>query len=155
MFMLAALCRHKCIIFIIQNNFTIRLYRGCTNGTVTFFRYDVLQKQLITVHIIHLGKVYEQQLVSCLHLSQDKVNRHLAVATFSDRESVLHVLRFGDPPELDRGNQRRNIRSQDGLMVDLTEVLVDRYKSKRNGRSMWTIKVFIEYDYLHFFQQIH
>lgn len=97
--------------------------------------------------VMHLGETNEQRLISCLHLSQDKASRHLAVATFSDRESVLQIWRIGDPPELDRNDRRRKIDSVPNVIVDQSEVLIDQYKSKRGGRSMWTIKVCIEYDY--------
>lgn len=109
-------------------------FRGCTRATVTFFKYDFAQKKLITTRIMH--KSNQNSLITCLHVSQDKWSRHLAVATYSHRACILHVWRIEDPLELCPQHDRDLDSS-----INLTQTLTDQYDSKRRGHSNWLIKV--------------
>lgn len=107
-------------------------YRGCKRATVTFFRYDNQQNKLITIHVLR----NPEALITCLHVSQDKFSRFLAVAFYTHRECVLKVWRMEDPPEYPRYGWNKP-----GLDVIVTESLADRYRSKRCDGPKWIIKV--------------
>lgn len=115
-------------------------YRGCTRGTVTFFRYDIEQKQLIAIRIIRCSELgIPMSLITCLHVSQDNLSRHLAVATFSYEVCYLKVLRFEDPIEHSHNEQDNN---QNSLIIRYVETLTDFYKQKNLNNCMrWIIKV--------------
>ncbi|XP_060857498.1 uncharacterized protein LOC132935066 [Metopolophium dirhodum] len=118
------------------------LVTGCTRATVTFFRYDFAQKKLITTRIIH--RIEKYSVISCLHVSQDKWSRHLAVATHSQQACVLKVWRIEDPLELCPHYDQRFDSS-----INVTETLTDRYDSKQNGRAKWLIKAFAWHPWKH------
>ncbi|XP_025198394.1 uncharacterized protein LOC112596804 [Melanaphis sacchari] len=111
------------------------LVTGCTRATVTFFRYDFAQKKLITTRIIH--KKNQNTLITCLHVSQDKWSRHLAVATYSPWACVLKVWRIEDPLEL--SPHRDHCFDSN---INVTQTLTDRYNSKQHDHSNWLIKAF-------------
>lgn len=108
---------------------------------MTFFRYDFAQKKLITTRIIH--RIEKYSVISCLHVSQDKWSRHLAVATHSQQACVLKVWRIEDPLELCPHYDQRFDSS-----INVTETLTDRYDSKQNGRAKWLIKVYKSYNHI-------
>lgn len=125
--------------------------RGCTRGTVTFFKYDFQQKQLITTRTMHFGKLKKTSiptLISCLHVSLDKWNRHLAVASYSNRLCVLRVFRVEDLPELCH-NCRPSYDNVD-LSAHFVESLTDRYRSN-SYIEKWMIKVSILIIHFHLF----
>uniref|UniRef100_A0A2S2PQ52 Protein cortex n=1 Tax=Schizaphis graminum TaxID=13262 RepID=A0A2S2PQ52_SCHGA len=118
------------------------LVTGCTRATVTFFRYDFAQKKLIITRIIH--KMNQNTLITCLHVSQDKWSRHLAVATYSQRVCVLKVWRIEDPLEICPHRDRCFDSS-----INVTQTLTDRYNSKQRGDSNWLIKAFAWHPWKH------
>ncbi|XP_022172925.1 uncharacterized protein LOC111035564 [Myzus persicae] len=118
------------------------LVTGCTRSKVTFFRYDFAQKKLIVTRIIHT--IEKNSVISCLHVSQDKWSRHLAVATHSQKACVLKVWRIEDPLELCPHHDRRFDST-----INVTETLTDRYDSKQNGQVNWLIKAFAWHPWKH------
>lgn len=129
--------------FIVDLKLLFVYYRGCTRGTVTFFKYDFQQKQLIIMRTMFFGnlkKTAMPTLITCLHVSLDKWSRHLAVASYSRRLCVLRVFRIEDPPELCL-HCRPRYDSVDSS-VNLIESLTDRYRGNGYAEE-WVIKVCI------------
>ncbi|CAH1731606.1 unnamed protein product [Aphis gossypii] len=118
------------------------LVTGCTRATVTFFRYDFAQKKLIVILVLY--KPDENSLITCLHVSQDKWSRHLAVATYSHRACILRVWRIKDLLELGPADD-----GDLNLSINVTHTLTDRYDSKRRGQSNWLIKAFAWHPWKH------
>ncbi|KAF0753016.1 Protein cortex [Aphis craccivora] len=118
------------------------LVTGCTRATVTFFRYDFAQKKLIVILVLH--KSDRNSIITCLHVSQDKWSRHLAVATYSHRACILRVWRIKDLLELGPADD-----ADLQLSIDVTHTLTDRYDSKRSGQSNWLIKAFAWHPWKH------
>lgn len=122
--------QHVIQYIIVDLKLSLVYYRGCTRGTVTFFKYDFQQKQLIITRTMHFGnlkKTYMHTLISSLHVSLDKWSRHLAVASYSHRLCVLRVFRVEDPPELCIRRQPSNDSVDSSF--NLIESLTDRYRS--------------------------
>lgn len=135
------------------------MYRGCTGGTLTFFKHDRRQRRLVTLRVLRNGEreAIEPAFISCLHVSGDKFNRHLAVATCSQRACVLNVWRVPDPPGRAFPFPDASYEDGDGgggggdddsttraVLHGLTRALVDRYETgeqRRGGRLKRVIKV--------------
>lgn len=112
-------------------------FRGCLNGTVTFFQYDDAQNKLVTIRTVRNDEMSTSlmSLITCLHVSLDNYSRHVAVATvsgFTFRAAYLKVWRMQDSTEFDVGHCGRNEKRCSDFSISLNETFSDRYKKKHS-----------------------
>lgn len=117
-------------------------HRGCTSGTVTFFQYDDVQKNLVTIRTVRNDEIGISllSLISCLRVSLDNYSRHVAVAFYTFQAGYLKVWRMQDSSEFDVDYCGRNKKHCSDFSISLNETFSDRYK-KKSSSSRLVIKV--------------
>ncbi|VVC27123.1 WD40/YVTN repeat-like-containing domain,WD40 repeat, conserved site [Cinara cedri] len=120
------------------------LVTGCNRVTITFFKYDHGQRQLIALSAIN-GRCNTgpNTSITGLYVSLDRQSRHVAFSTFSSIASVLTVWRIENPPE--HGHLPYHDRPVT-TAVNVNRTMADRYgvpnkQYGRNlGRACWLIQ---------------